>query len=447
MNSEEISSNSSESEATDNRKNLKELFKKYRKFIIAICCCIVVVVGIVIMVNSNNEKKIQRLQEDYMSAVNSYNETVAKYNSEVDRIVSLRTYINQVSDANLPNNEVKKQDMIADFENFYNSGADFDLISQETNACIADVDNICDQYNQLALNNYNEQIELFNSEAEKYNSLLEKMAGYSINGMPNAVSMLDDANRDNSELMERWKNIQSYIDDVSSIDSQIDELKQNYYNVCLSSYNGVVGDFNIVAVEYNKVIKQTSIDFIDGMAKEVKEKPEMDTDTLLTMSEEELCDSMDSVLAETEILVGYYLIATQITNPSQQWVMNKLKKIDSITQMEAVTKDKDPNELLGKEGGYTACIYFTIKDINANSVKGNSVVEKGTDAGGAIEVYESLEYALNRCDYLSQFDGTVLYSGSYAIIGTMVIRTSYKLSNSQQIELTNLITKEFTTID
>jgi len=112
-----------------------------------------------------------------------------------------------------------------------------------------------------------------------------------------------------------------------------------------------------------------------------------------------------------------------------------------------VTIENDPNGLLGKEGGYVSCIYFTVKDIPSASVKGNSIVEKGTDAGGAIEVYESLEYALNRCDYLSQFDGTLLYSGSYAIIGTMVVRTSYKLGNSEQVTLTNEITKLLTSVE
>ena len=60
-----------------------------------------------------------------------------------------------------------------------------------------------------------------------------------------------------------------------------------------------------------------------------------------------------------------------------------------------------------------------------------------------IDVYkrQTLQSALNRCDYLSQFDGTLLYSGSYAIIGTCVIRTSYKLNDQEQVDLTNDIVK------
>ena len=56
----------------------------------------------------------------------------------------------------------------------------------------------------------------------------------------------------------------------------------------------------------------------------------------------------------------------------------------------------------------------------------------------------TVEDAEARCEYLSGFDGTVLYSGSYAIVGTMVIRTSYKLTNEQQLALTDKITSAVT---
>lgn len=90
------------------------------------------------------------------------------------------------------------------------------------------------------------------------------------------------------------------------------------------------------------------------------------------------------------------------------------------------------------------CIYFTVAAARPNEVPGNSTVAKGTDAGGAVEVYSSLADAEARVEYLAGFDGTVLYSGSYAIVGTMVIRTSYKLSNEQQFDLTNAITTALT---
>ena len=82
-----------------------------------------------------------------------------------------------------------------------------------------------------------------------------------------------------------------------------------------------------------------------------------------------------------------------------------------------------------------------------NSVKASDkVVEKGTDAGGAVEVYRKLKDAQNRCEYLSEFDGTLLYSGSYTLFGTMVIRTSYQLTNEEQVAVVNAIIEKMTEV-
>ena len=100
--------------------------------------------------------------------------------------------------------------------------------------------------------------------------------------------------------------------------------------------------------------------------------------------------------------------------------------------------------MLGKKDGYDCCVYFTVNSFDADSVPGADIIAKGTDGGGAVEVYPTLENAKARCDYLSKYDNTLLYSGSYVLVGTMVVRTSYKLSNQEQIDLTNAIINSFT---
>lgn len=138
-------------------------------------------------------------------------------------------------------------------------------------------------------------------------------------------------------------------------------------------------------------------------------------------------------------------ILKQITAPSEFWVMNRLENVDDVLSIQPVTPDNDPNGLLNKEnGGYSACIYFTSTGIE---VDGDTPVDKGTDGGGAIEVYRSLEDAEGRCDYLSGFDNTVLYTGSYAIVGTMVIRISYIYTDEAQYEMTDRIAREFTQLE
>ncbi|MDU4284332.1 MAG: EbhA [Streptococcus sp.] len=129
----------------------------------------------------------------------------------------------------------------------------------------------------------------------------------------------------------------------------------------------------------------------------------------------------------------------QTTNPSQSFVEERLKEIDTVTGVQSVTESNDPNGNLNKQGGYTASIYFTDNQVT-EAVEGADIVDKGTDAGGNIEVYKTSDEAKSRNAYLSAFDGQgILNPGSHYVYGTVVIRTSRHLTASQQTALTEKI--------
>lgn len=86
-------------------------------------------------------------------------------------------------------------------------------------------------------------------------------------------------------------------------------------------------------------------------------------------------------------------IVKQITAPKEEWVLERLGAIKEIAGTQAVTPRQNPDGLLDKEGGYAACIYFTTPAAIPSEVSGKNIVEKGTDAGGAVEVYATLEEA------------------------------------------------------
>ena len=133
----------------------------------------------------------------------------------------------------------------------------------------------------------------------------------------------------------------------------------------------------------------------------------------------------------------------QITNPNEDFAIQRLKGIPNISGYQAVTEDHDPNGNLNKQGGYTSTVYFSTPLIDQSSVYGNDIVDKGTECGGAIEVYASEEDAEKRDSYLASFDGAgMLNSGSHKVLGTIVIRTSTKLTATQQNEFTNNITNK-----
>lgn len=218
-------------------------------------------------------------------------------------------------------------------------------------------------------------------------------------------------------------------------------------------YNKAVEQFNASVEEYNHAVSLICIDNIDGLPAvlEILKKESDSYDEIVEAVEngilaESITADTNTIREMTAQVEALTAVVKQITAPTAEWITERLASISSISGTQAVTKDLDPDHLLGKEGGYSACVYFTVASLDASTIPGDTIVEKGTDAGGAIEVYATVEEAQARCDYLSGFDGTILYSGSYAIVGTMVIRTSYKLDNNQQMALTRAITRELTAI-
>lgn len=219
----------------------------------------------------------------------------------------------------------------------------------------------------------------------------------------------------------------------------------------IEKYNLAAISFNNLVEEYNSAVSKTSVDNVEGVPIHV-EKINIENDSIwegfsVIWGKNSIAkinqdsETIYELINQLESALG---IIEQITAPTGEWVESRLKNVEGVTGTQAVTEENNPDGLLGKEGGYIACIYFTYDKIDASSVRGDDIVAKGTDAGGAIEIYESLAEAEARCEYLSGFNGTVLYSGSYAIVGTTVIRTSYMLTNEEQFDLTDKITLAIT---
>ena len=133
-----------------------------------------------------------------------------------------------------------------------------------------------------------------------------------------------------------------------------------------------------------------------------------------------------------------------IEPPTQESIINELNKIPNVVAIEAATEYNDPNGQLNKDGGYIAHIYFSVDVIKQDDVYGITLVEKGTEAGGSIEIYRNQQDAEKRNTYLTTLDGTILSSGSHKVVGTCVVRTSDILTASLQNILENNLEKMLT---
>ena len=216
-------------------------------------------------------------------------------------------------------------------------------------------------------------------------------------------------------------------------------------------YNNAVKQFNNVVIDYNKEVIKVSVDNIDGVPGEMDLLIEVEEGFLPTFisvlkgnSSNKIEKDINTINSMIDTLNDGIIIIKNIYNPTSQDIEMRLKNIDEINQIKSVTQYNDPNGLLGKEHGYNECVYFTIDGLKIDGISSTDPIVLGTNGGGCIEVYSNVEDAKNRCEYLAQFDNTLLYTGSYAIVGTMVIRTSYVLTDHQQYTLTNYIVEQFT---
>jgi len=220
-------------------------------------------------------------------------------------------------------------------------------------------------------------------------------------------------------------------------------LKQ--FSSVTMQYNEIVSTYNEAANEYNRLLPQTSVENITGFYENLPNISDTDTNLQFLVKSilngntiRKVENDINTLKSLTQNINKDVEIIKQITAPEASWVLSRIKSLQDLTDAAMVTEDNDPNQMLGKEGGYTGCVYFSLASIS--DVAGSDAIEKGTDGGGAIEIYPTLVDAQNRCDYLSQYDGTLLYSGSYAIVGTMVIRVSYELDANEQFKITSSLT-------
>lgn len=147
-------------------------------------------------------------------------------------------------------------------------------------------------------------------------------------------------------------------------------------------------------------------------------------------------DGLDAAItdacAELESSIQLYDL---VNAPSDERVKTCLEQIPSVLQCVSVTEETDNNNLLNKDGSYIGRIVFACEPMITSAVSDSTLLNKGTDAGGSIEVFRNQEDAEKRNSYLAVFDGSILDSGSHIVLGTLVVRTSCKLTASQQDEL------------
>jgi len=265
-----------------------------------------------------------------------------------------------------------------------------------------------------------EQVSEANEELEASIDLVNRVIG--LGGTPLDPETLDSA----KAAVEKAENAVISVPKLSDVIGQTEEFVPSVRDI-----KGIIRETALLN-KYTELL---------GNAVSVLEIPDYSEETaLLEQAQKSLEDSID--------------LKVKITDPSPDKVISALSSVSGISSVIAATEDSDPFAMLGKEGGYTSCIFFesdmipaelseeeTAEETDESAESTDAAEEEltetaepavlGTDAGGAVEVYETAELAQSRDEALTKTANEDLHT----VYGSMVIRLSSKLSSSQQQEL------------
>jgi hypothetical protein len=94
-----------------------------------------------------------------------------------------------------------------------------------------------------------------------------------------------------------------------------------------------------------------------------------------------------------------------------------------VTDIATTTEDNDPNDMLGRQGGYLSRATFVLPGTEGGA-------EQDTERGGSIEVWPSDAAAVKRWEYLRGFQGGILGDGYDYVFGPVVLRIAKEVKPS-----------------
>ena len=260
-------------------------------------------------------------------------------------------------------------------------------------------------------------------------------------------------NKNYKDVNERIKLCEAMLVAINKYDIEKENLEKKNKNLdkLIKDSRDLIAEEKVALDDSLAPALETAISEAKAAKQNVPKMPEKESDILKSVEKMKAVDysnvitNLSNGKAALEKSIKQYAL---VDKPSEAYVIECLGKVEHIVNISSVTEDNDPNGNLNKPGGYTATIYYSDDRINLDkSCYGNTVIEQGTDGGGGIEVYTSVEDAEKRRDYLATYDGGILASGTHTVVGTVLVRISNELTASQQQEMEKKVIEALTYVD
>ena len=192
-----------------------------------------------------------------------------------------------------------------------------------------------DAYNELA-RSYNEKIEKYNAAASSIAAANEELQG-----VLNEAGSLADQNKKAYEprtLEKLQKTIKTAEGRLVEAPVQFDPFEMRELQ---SSFNK--SDLEIQKMEAD--VAATGVEEAMTKIPEIPAVPDYSEQIKAVQDAQKSYENSVQKLAN-------------VTAPPDDFVSGRLKRISTVVETGAVTKEQDPNGLLGEKGGYTGCVYF-----------------------------------------------------------------------------------------
>lgn len=194
-----------------------------------------------------------------------------------------------------------------------------------------------------AINSYNTAAEDYNGKIAPYNEAAAQTGAENdrLQGVIDAAQGLLDKDADAYEPRTK-KDLQKAVDKASKVFVEVPVQIDPFQPQTL------VNSFRRADMEVQQIEAQAAEAAVEKAMKTIPEVPEVPDYT----------EQVEAVEKAQKAYTDSVQMLTNVTAPPDTFVKDRLAKIDTVVQAQAVTKDNDPNGLLGKEDGYTGCVYF-----------------------------------------------------------------------------------------
>lgn len=290
-----------------------------------------------------------------------------------------------------------------------------------------------------AVDSYNNAIGNYNAEVAEYNKLVNTIN----DNNKSFIKVINEA----QTVIERSGNP---YDDKYLVTARTQLIKLADKDI------KKIDETNIKAtIDYEPEIKKHKKEEIVNLTERINEDitvVENDQVILSGKKSELILEDYSKDIADVEKakvdLIHSCSIQRQITDPSQEYVINRLDSVKNIANIAPSTLENDPNDGMSSENGYKVQIYFSTPLLSTENLEGDKLIKAGSSAGGSIEIFRTVEEAKSRDKYLSAVEWFPGKSGGYHfVMGSMVVRLSNKLSYNDRNELQDSVIKALTEPD